>query len=140
MIGSVTEVQAQMADLEKRRKKPERDRRDIVSADTEAVGMGYLDAQQAAADDAEGTKSYHDRGAVQGPAQPVQPGHPEPADFGRPYVESGHAAESPQAQPPRQNPMPAMTHQVLPAEPMAARIPPQVIAHYTSGSPSERAR
>jgi len=90
----------------------------------------------------EGTarKNYRDRGITPGPADGTEPGHPEPADFGRPYLEAQHAAPSPQSEGPRSNPMPAMTHRVLPDQPYAAAIPPAVVSHYTMGSPSERRR
>ena len=50
---------------------------------------------------------YQERGATEGPgtcAEPVTP--PEPDAFSRPYDEAGHAAPSPQHEPPRQSPMP----------------------------------
>ncbi len=190
MIGSVSEAQAQLADLEKRRqaiaaqsaragvpaavaehraaavtpvagytsaqvgksgpadiakrKKKSRDRdgREMPPGETalDAVGEGMAAAanEQAAADDAAARKGYQDRGIMPGPARPVEPGRLEPGSVDRDYLSAGHASESPQAGPPRQNPMPNMVHAVLPDAPMAARIPPHVIAHYTSGSPSER--
>jgi len=44
--------------------------------------------------------------AQEGPGEPVQPGHPDPADAHRGYIESGHAAASPQHDPPNQSPLP----------------------------------
>ncbi len=97
----------------------------------DAVGEGM----RIAADDAEAAKSTV---APEGPGRYMQPAPVQPEQFGRNYIEAGHASEAPAAQPPRQNPMPNMTHAVLPTAPMAARIHPAAIAHYTSGSPSER--
>lgn len=94
--------------------------------------------ERAAADDAEAAKALRDRGITEGPGRLMEPGPVQPEQYGRNYIETGHASEAPAAQPPRVNPMPRMQHAVLPTEPMAARIHPAVIANYTMGSPSER--
>jgi hypothetical protein len=52
------------------------------------------------------SKNYRDRGISEGPGHGTQPGHLEPEDIGHPYISEGHAAPSPMAEPPRENPMP----------------------------------
>ena len=68
----------------------------------------------------------------------MQPGHLEPESVDRNYIETGHAAESPQAEPPRQNPLPGLVHYVPPSEPRAARVNPAAMTHYADGSPSDK--
>jgi hypothetical protein len=119
-------VKAAEPDVAKRRKKHhDRIGRDL---ETDPVDAG---AQEAA-------KSFEQRGVHAGPGEGTMPGHPQPAQFDRGYLEAGHAAESPQAEPARQNPMPMMHHRVLPDQPMAAAIPQHVIDTYTMRSPSDK--
>ena len=103
------------------------------------IAGAKLELDQAVAD-RHARKAANVRGFEDGPSEGVMPGHPEPADYERPYVAPGHAAPSPQAEAPRANPMPLMQHVVLPGQPRAAAIPPHVIEHFTMGSPSERGR
>jgi hypothetical protein len=136
---SITEAQQQLSAIEKcraarlqghelRGKQPDA----VTAAHDGAGGQGGVTDAEAAA------KAYADRGIELGPDHGREPGHPQPADFDRGYLEQEHAARSPLAGPPRVNPMPGMTHRVLPDQPLAAAIPPGVIAHYTMSSPSER--
>jgi hypothetical protein len=126
-------------DAVKRRKGNDGKRdRDLKGRDLEADPM--TDAHEVAEGGGgeDSRKSFRDRGAQGGPSAGVMPGHPQPASFDRGYIESGHAAESPQAEPARTNPMPLMTHRVLPDQPYASAIPPHVISSYAMGSPSDR--
>ena len=137
MIGSISEAMAQLADIEKRRKR-KAERREPVT-DAHAMSLGEDDAREAG----EAGKAYADRGAHEGPEQPVQAGHPEPDQYQRPYIEPGHGAESPQADPPRKMPIThaapgQVQHVTLTADAMAQPVPAHVTAHYSSGSPSER--
>jgi len=73
----------------------------------------------------------------------MRPDDPQPQDYQRPYIESGHGAQSPQAEPPILNPMPVLPPGVpipvaLPGAPLAARISQHVAGTYALGSPSER--
>jgi hypothetical protein len=110
---------------------------DTAPPGARGVAAAHLEREQAEAGIAM-PKSYADRGATVGPSDGLMPGHPEPGQFDRGYVETGHAAASPQYQGPLVNPLPNMAHYVLPDMPYASRIPPAVIARYTGGSPSDR--
>jgi hypothetical protein len=126
---SVTEVQREMALAEKRRKG-----RDLRA--------GQAAGEEAAAAERAG-KAFRDRGITEGPAHLAQSGHSEPQDYERPYLEAGHAAESPMAEPPRQSPIthapPGILQPIaLPAGPRAMTIPARISAGYSLGSPSER--
>ena len=88
-------------------------------------------------------KTYADRGIELGPSEGVEPGHPEPDDFRRGYIDAGHGATAPMAEPPRCNPMPDLprgivTPVALPDAPMAMTIPHHISAAFTMGSPSDR--
>src|SRR4029077_11569636 len=149
VIGSVTQVQQEALAAEKRRRKKDRPERtgndpasEVPPAVTGAHDMaeGRRDAMEAAEP---ARKAYRDVGAHQGPGHRMQPGTVAPEQFSRPYMDQGHAADSPQAGPPTANPMPprppgVLTPIVLPGTPMAARIPPHVAANLTMGSPSDR--
>jgi hypothetical protein len=139
MIGSVTQYQQQMADLEKRRKHRDRIGHDLrddgqVRTGADDVADGSRDAM--AAEAAEHTRKS--TVAPEGPGTCMEPGELRPQSVDRGYLEQGHASESPQAEAPRLNPMPGMPHYVMPDMPRAAAIPQHVIAHYTGGSPSDR--
>ena len=139
MIGSITEVQVQMAGLEKRRKDRGRVGRDLRDEpEVAAADRDEADGQRAATETEHAGKATSARGFEHGPGEPVTPGRLEPDAVDRGYIDSGHAAESPQAGPARANPMPSMPHVVLPDMPYASRIPPAVIANFTMGSPSEK--
>lgn len=47
----------------------------------------------------------HVIGAEAGPGDGLEPGHPDPGDADRPLLEDGHAAASPQHDPPRTSPI-----------------------------------
>jgi hypothetical protein len=131
-----------------KRKKKGRDRtgRDMAPGETalDAVGEGMRAANEARADDAEAVKAFRDRGVTEGPGRPVMPSQRQPADsFSRPYLDAGHAAPSPQQEPPRTSPMPnlapgVVTAVTLPAAPSAMNVPLHVSNQYCGGSPSER--
>jgi hypothetical protein len=83
------------------------------------------------------------RGFEHGPAEGVMPGHPEPENLRRGYLDGGHGASSPQSEPPRRNPLPSLppgivTPVTLPDAPFAATIHPTIAAGFTLGSPSDR--
>jgi hypothetical protein len=88
------------ADLEKGRKKRERERRghevDEAATGAHAMAEGARDAMEAEREAREGAeKAYRDAGATEGPGQPMRPGEPGPADYRRPYLTEGHAADAP---------------------------------------------
>jgi hypothetical protein len=108
-----------MAELEKGRKRRERERlgqaEEAASAAhaaaegfqrvmaTEREGCSDGDAAMLAAEpdgDTEGDAATKARKATEGPAHPMMPGEIHPEDFGRGYLEAGHAAPSPQHGPP----------------------------------------
>ena len=89
MIGSVTQIQQEALAAEKAR----RAQAGLIGR-VVPEGDGGESAAAAA------------RGFEDGPGEPVMPGHPEPEDFRRGYIDAGHGAESPMAEPPRHNPMP----------------------------------
>jgi hypothetical protein len=103
------------------------------------------DAHEAAeaGDGEHSRKSYADRGVHAGPGDGVMPGHPAPESFDRGYLEAGHGAESPQAEPPRQSPfMHALQGYpqsiAVSSQTLAADIPHHVASAYSMGSPSDR--
>jgi hypothetical protein len=143
MIGSVTQYQDAILSAEKgrrRREQAERERHDLAATeapDTEAVGQGHLDAMGAE----EASKFAAE--AQPGPDRSMQPRPVQPGMFDRPYIDDGHAAESPQAEAPRENPMPQVppgivTPITLRAAPAAFAVPHHVASAFTGGSPSER--
>lgn len=147
MIGSLTEARDQLAAIEKakRRKRRESDDRDQADEEPAVVtgahhmAEGYRDGM---ADEGDSQKGFAERGAVEGPGHNDEPGHAEAGDFRRGYIDAGHAADSPQAEPPRRNPMhhgaPGVLQPiVLPDAPFAARIPAAVAANFTMNSPSD---
>jgi hypothetical protein len=147
VIGSVSQYQAEVLAAEKGRRKreeAERDRRDQAADEmpdtgAQAVAEGHLAAIAAE----EASKFAAD--AHPGPDQSMRPRPVQPEMFDRQYIDAGHGAESPQAQAPRENPMPPvppgiMTPIALRAAPAAALVSPHIAASYCMGSPSERAR
>ena len=126
MIGSVTQVQQEALAAEKARR-----------AQAGLIGRVLPEGDGGA------SAAASARGFEDGPGEPVMPGHPEPEDFRRGYIDAGHGAESPMAEPPRHNPMPDLprgivTPVALPDAPVAARIPQHIAGTYSLGSPSER--
>ena len=102
MIGSVTEAQAQMAEIGKRRKR----RGDAGrTADEPAVSDAHVAAVAGldALDDLPESKAVH---TGPEPAMPVQSGEISGQDFRRGALAEGHAAESPQSGPPCGYPVP----------------------------------
>lgn len=53
-------------------------------------------------------KNYRERGAHEGPGRTVRPGHIEPHDLDRGYIEDGHALPSPEHGAPRQPVIPLL--------------------------------
>ena len=53
-------------------------------------------------------KNYRQRGAYEGPGRTVRPGHIEPTDLDRAYIEAGHAMPSPEHGLPRQPVIPLL--------------------------------
>jgi hypothetical protein len=95
----------------------------------------------AAARAGESRKNFADRGATPGPDEPLEPGKPEPQDYRRPYVEAGHAARSPMAEPPRTSPLPPMGRGIL--TPIELSGVPVVAGHegaFTSAARVHQAR
>jgi hypothetical protein len=93
-------TQQAMAELEKGRKRRERERLgqvdDAVSG-AHAAAEGYravMLEDQERRDGAE--KAYDGRGPIEGPSHPMRPGDVDPGDYTRGYIEAGHAAPSPQ--------------------------------------------
>ena len=74
-----------------------------MATDAHDMARGHADAM--AADRAR--KTFSERGAHEGPGDLMAADRPEPEDFSRPYTTEGHAAQSPQHAPPRENPIPA---------------------------------
>jgi hypothetical protein len=88
------------ADLEKGRKKRERERLghevDEAATGAHAMAEGHraaMDAEREAREDVGKASAYHDAG--EGPARPMQPHEISGSDFTRGYLEAGHAADSP---------------------------------------------
>ena len=148
MIGSVTEAQQQLAEIEKRRKRPAA----RVARDQPAEGPAPSAAHEAARAGLEAVraessaKNYAARGAELGPgpadiAEPVQ--SVEPAHLRRGYLRDGHAAPSPAYEPARENPMPGLPRGFpmevrLPDAPIAGLVPQDVAVTWSSPSPSYR--
>jgi hypothetical protein len=97
-----------------------RERAAVTDAHSMAEGAANAEMARSAG------KSYVERGAQEGPADPVQAGSVEPAEVGRPYIEEGRAAPSPGQEPPRTSPIPApfgrgiLTPIEMPSAPVAA--------------------
>ena len=79
-----------------------------------------VEAQQRQAAEA-AEKNYRARGAFEGPARTVRPGHLEPGDVDRPYLDDGHALPSPEHGLPRQPVIP-----LLPGTLQPISLSPQV--------------
>lgn len=120
MIGSVTQVQQEMAAIEKRRRARERAEEPLTEA--HAADEAAMEGEQAErerqarmADTGEAGKAFTaEIGAVDGPAA-AMPGGPMPgaAAFDRGYLDSGRAAASPQQGPPNTSPSPPALPGVL---------------------------
>jgi hypothetical protein len=112
MIGSITQVQQEMAAAEKRRK-ARKDHAALTPAHTADEAFveagcgpeGHCDAAPMGAGDAR-KAAIRGLEAKRGPGTSMEPGKIGPEDFQRPYVEAGHAARSPLAAPPRVSPLP----------------------------------
>jgi hypothetical protein len=88
-------------------------------------------------------KGFGERGAHDGPGEPLVPGHPLPSNYDRMPLEAGHAAQSPQHESPRADPIPLripglLESVALPGAPRAQAIDYRVTADLSLGSPSER--
>jgi hypothetical protein len=100
MIGSVTQIRQEMAEIAKRQRRKDRPVRDQPAAAEPEVHTGAHDVaeghRRAMADDAAG-KAYR---PLPDPAAPVQQPEVFAQDYRRPYEDQGHGAESPQSEPP----------------------------------------
>lgn len=148
MIISVTQVQQEMAEIEKRRRRKhdQGQREHAEHAERESGGAATLGTHDVAEGFRRGMEGEAaDKAIAADPARPPMP--PEavtPGRFRRPYDAAGHAAESPQADPPNVSPIPTLPAGVpvpiaLPGAPLAGRVHPLVAAAYTMTSPSDRA-
>ena len=79
-----------------------------------------LEAQNRQAAEA-AQKNYRERGAHEGAGRTVRPGHIEPGDLDRGYIEAGHAMPSPEHGLPRQPVIP-----LLPGTLQPISLSPQV--------------
>jgi hypothetical protein len=127
-VITVTQVQQEMAAAEKRRKDKDRPGRDVrqpeelltpahevAQAEHDVMDAGRDDGGQAA------RKAMTDRGAYDGPGTFTEPGTPPGAEsFARPYLDTGHAAPSPQHQPPNVAPLPPQGRGILEPLPQSA--------------------
>ena len=104
MIGSVTQQWQELADLAARR---------------QAIAAGEI---------LKADGGYASRGISEGPGEPVQPGHLEPEDLRRGYLEQGHAAESPQGEPARTPVLPPHGRGIL--TPVELPSTPAVAGHF----------
>jgi hypothetical protein len=126
-----------------------------VEADSAPPGARALadalrrrEAGDAADDDGPGdpdaAKSFTERGITAGPGEPLDPARPaQPAAYDRSYVAEGHAAESPMAAPPTQNPQPNWPTGVpvpvrLGDVPVVGHVSASIAASLSMPSPSER--
>jgi hypothetical protein len=106
MIGSVTEAQAQMAAIEKKRKakiklEVERNGEPLTMAHAAAEGeQAAIEREQA------GKAAIPGIEAEPGPGRFAEPGRPGAEQFSRPYLSTGHGARSPQSGPPNAAPIP----------------------------------
>jgi hypothetical protein len=146
---SVTAVQQEALAAEKAKRKRQRGElvgRDLRSeepavhtaVDDQAEGHRAAMAEEAA------RKAFADRGISEGSGRPTLPGHVEAEDFRRGYLEAGRCAESPMAEPPRTNPVPAPYGRgvpvpiALPGAAVAASVPAHITQALSMGSPSDR--
>ena len=103
-----------IGELEKGRRKRERERLGQAEASEAATGAhamaeGHLTVMEAEGEGAE--KAYRDRGATEGPGHPMRPGELEAAGLHRPYLTDGHAADAPGNWPSSDGgPAPGMRH------------------------------
>ena len=108
---TISGMQQQMADLEKRRKHRAREpitpahAADEAALEAQCGPDGHCDSKPVTGEDAR-KAAIPGIEAEPGPGTSTQPGQIKPEDFRRPYVEAGHAARSPLAQPPRESPLP----------------------------------
>jgi hypothetical protein len=139
-----TPVKGVEPDVAKRRKgKDGKPGRDLKGRDLETDPLTDAHEVAQAGDGEHSGKAYQDMGAVAGPGHGLEPGHLKADSFERPYIEAGHAAESPQAELPRQSPIThARQGYVQPIEPPGALVVGYVPAHFSQslsmGSPSDR--
>jgi hypothetical protein len=146
MIGSLTDIQREMADVEKRRKHRQAQPAERVghAPAAEAPGLtaahAVAEAETTAGGDATagraagaGKASCENLDATPGPGRFGEPGTIEPSDFRRRYLEAGHAAVSPQHGPPTADPLPPEGRGILrplrfPSAPEVAGTGPGVAA------------
>jgi hypothetical protein len=123
MIGSITQVQQQMAAIEKRRKKDRHPGPALTAAheadraclEAECDGQGHCDGKPMA-----GKAAIPGLEAQPGPGSFTEPGQVSPEDFQRGPLQEGHAATSPLHGPPNTSPVPPQVRDML--TPLGARV------------------
>jgi hypothetical protein len=164
---TIGEFYQQQRELEKKRKHKGNDGRVREHDEIEPAATDAHEAARAqfGAEAEDSGKAFSDRGAAEGPGSFPVPGHLRPEMVDRPYLDQGHAANSPQAEPPRQFPRiegqldPAgvtRDHEArraalavcmqsavprtvaLPGQASASAVSPHIAAALTLGSPSDR--
>jgi hypothetical protein len=131
-VITVSGMQQQLADLEKRRK-DRKDREALTPAhaayegfvEAGCAGEGHCDSRPLTGEDAR--KAIAGLEAEPGPGTFREPGTIGPEDFQRPYVETGHASRSPTAAPPNVNPLPPEGRGIL--RPIELPGTPVVVGH-----------
>ena len=143
MIAVTVEGQRAQAEAALKRRKNGKDRRPDAVTGAHAAAEGHINAMHDDADPENAAKNFRERGAHEGPGEPVLPGHPLPPSFDRMPLDAGHAAQSPQHAEPRTDPVPLrvpglLESVALPGAPRAQHIDYRVTAALSAGSPSER--
>jgi hypothetical protein len=136
-VITLSGMQQQMADLEKRRRHREpmtaAHAADEAAMEAECAGEGHCDDRPLAAGEDARKAAIPGLEAERGPGTSLEPGSIVPEDFQRPYVETGHASRSPLAGPPNVNPLPPEGRGILrpvelPGAPVVAGHPGPVMA------------
>ena len=143
MIAVTVEAQQAQAAAALKRRKNGKDRKPAAVTAAHEAAEGHVEAMRDDAGQEHAAKTFRQRGAYQGPGEPVVPGHPLPSSFDRLPLHAGHAAQSPQHDEPRTDPVPLRVPGVveavaLPGAPRAQHIDYRVTAALSGGSPSER--
>ena len=143
MIAVTAEAQQAQAEAVLKRRKNGKDRRPDAVTGAHAAAEGHVEAVRDDDDQEHAAKTFRQRGAYEGPGEPVLPGHPLPSSYDRLPLDAGHAAQSPQHCEPRTDPVPLrvpglLESVALPGAPRAQHIDYRVTAALSAGSPSER--
>ncbi len=143
MITVTVEGQQAQAEAALKRRKNGKDRKPAAVTGAHEAAEGHIDAMRDDADQESAAKNFRERGAYEGPGEPVLPGHPLPSSYDRMPLEAGHAAQSPQHEALRTDPVPLrvpglLEAVALPGAPRAQPIDYRVTTALSGGSPSER--